>query len=397
MKKILKLALGCVVVLVVGAVAAIGTIALVTIDFRNRDDLDEEIAAKLARARVPGLAVAFLKDGDVSWTGYYGFANKEAERQVTADTLFQMASVSKTITGTAVMLLWERGLIGLDDDVDKHLPFALDAPAFPEEPITFRQLLSHTGGLADGPAYGESYTIESGGGDSPWSLENFANEYFRPGGSLYDPEENFTGTKPGETKSYSNTAYGLIGYLVERVTGVPFNDFCRDEIFAPLGMNATGWLLEDIDTSRLATPYEAGQPLPFYSFASYPDGALRATVTDYARFLLATFEEGAEVRVLEPGTVEVMLEPQADEGRQRLTWYSNVLDSLLIDQKGEPLIGHSGGDPGVVTLAVYNLERRTGLVVAMNGSQRISPRVFNQIKLMRRLCEEAEVVPADEG
>jgi hypothetical protein len=67
----------------------------------------------------------------------------------------------------------------------------------------------------------------------------------------------------------------------------------------------------------------------------------------------------------------------------------------LIDQEGEPLIGHSGGDPGVVTLAVYNLERRTGLVVAMNGSQRISPRVFNQIKLMRRLSEEAGVIPAE--
>jgi CubicO group peptidase (beta-lactamase class C family) len=375
------------------AVVAIVAWVLVTVDLRSRDNLDDEIAAKMAKAHVPGLAVAFVKDGAVSWTGYYGYADVERQRRVTADTLVQMASVSKTITGTAVMLLFERGLIGLDDDVDRYLPFNLDAPAFPDVPITFRQLLSHTAGLADAPVYNDLYTIDSGGGDSPISLEEFANEYFRPGGRWYDAKLNFTGARPGEAKSYSNTAYGLLGYLVERVTGRPFNQFCRDEIFAPLGMANTGWLLSEIDTGRLATPYEGGEPLPFYGFPTYPDGALRTTVTDYARFLIATFDEEPEARVLAPGTIEVMLEPQADDGRQRLTWDARVLEELMIGSRGEALIGHSGGDPGVVTLAVYNQARRTGLVVAMNGSHRRSLRVVNQILLLRRLCEESGVVP----
>jgi CubicO group peptidase (beta-lactamase class C family) len=397
MRKKLKIVLLSVAGLVAAAVIAVGVWVLVSIDFRNRDDLDEEIAAKMARARVPGLAVAFLKDGDVGWTGYYGFANVEENRAVTGDTLFQMASVSKTITGTAVMLLVERGVIGLDDDVDAYLPFELNAPADPEAPIAFRHLLSHTAGIADAPIYNELYTISSGGGDSPISLEEFANGYFRPGGRWYDADANFTGSRPGEVMSYSNTAYGLIGYLVERITGRPFDDFCRDEIFAPLGMNATGWLLSDIDTATLATPYEAGEPLPFYGFPTYPDGTLRTTVSEYARFLVAFFEKSAGARVLSPETVGIMLQPQADEGRQRLTWSSDVLDSLMIDSRGERLIGHSGGDPGVVTLAAYNPARRTGLVVAMNGSQRISLRVFNQILLLRRLSEEAGVIPDEPG
>jgi CubicO group peptidase (beta-lactamase class C family) len=397
MKKPVKITLLSIAGLVVAAVIALGILVLVSLDLRSRDNLDEEIAAKMARARIPGLAVAFLKDGVVDWTGYYGFANIEEKRPVTSETLFQMASVSKTITGTAVMLLYQRGLISLDDDVDTYLPFSLDAPAFPDVPITFRHLLSHTAGLADGPVYEELYTIESGGGDSPVSLEEFANEYFRQGGRWYDPELNFTGVRPGEAHSYSNAAHGLVGYLVERVTGRPFNDFCRDEIFAPLGMDSTGWLLSDIDTSRLATPYINLEPLPFYSFATYPDGTLRTTVTEYARFLFATFEEDADARVLTPETVKVMLEPQADEGRQRLTWYSNVIDQMMIDSRGEPLLGHSGGDPGVSTLAVYNRERRTGLVLAVNGTAGMSLRIVNLIRLYKRLCEEAGVIPKDEN
>jgi len=393
MRKPVKITLLTIAGLVVAVVIALGVLVLISLDLRSRDNLDEEIAAKMAKARIPGLAVAFLEDGEVRWTGYYGFADRDDGRPVTAGTLFQMASVSKTITGTAVMLLWERGLIDLDDDVDEYLPFSLDAPAFPDVAITFRQLLSHTAGLADAPIYEELYTIDSGGGDSPVSLEEFSNEYFGPGGRWYDPELNFTGTRPGETKSYSNTAYGLVGYLVERVTGRPFNDFCRDEIFVPLGMTSTGWLLLDIDVTRLATPYADGEPLPPYGFATYPDGTLRTTVTDYARFLFATFEEDSVPRVLTPETVRVMLEPQADEGRQRLTWYSNILESMMMDPRGEELIGHSGGDPGVLTLAVYNPARRTGLVFAMNWTGPMNLRMYNVIRLAQRLCEESGVIP----
>lgn len=112
------------------------------------------------------------------------------------------------MTNAAVLQLFEHGKIELDDDVSQHLPF-------PDVPITVRQLLTHTAGIEDGDAYNASHAC----GDPAVSLADWIRAYLQPGGRFYSAEQNFLPTGPGEAHTYSNLGFGLLGYLVEVVSG----------------------------------------------------------------------------------------------------------------------------------------------------------------------------------
>jgi CubicO group peptidase (beta-lactamase class C family) len=115
---------------------------------------------------VPGVAVAIVRHGELLRARGYGWADLERRVPMTADTLLNVGSVSKTVTAIAVMQLWERGALRLDDDVNDYLPFAVRNPRHPDVPITARQLLAHRSSIRDGPAYDESYAC----GDPSLSL-----------------------------------------------------------------------------------------------------------------------------------------------------------------------------------------------------------------------------------
>ena len=134
---------------------------------------------------------------------------------MTADTVLNVASISKTFTNAAVLQLWEDGRIDLDDDVNRYLPFRLVHPRHPGTAITFRHLLTHTASIGDGEAYDSSYAC----GDPAVSLGDWIEGYLVAGGKYYDAEESFLDAEPGETYSYSNVGFGLLGFLVEHISG----------------------------------------------------------------------------------------------------------------------------------------------------------------------------------
>jgi len=115
----------------------------------NTYNLDSFIVAKMSQYHIPGLAASIVKEGDIYWTCAYGFANIEDSIEVTDTTLFMLASVSKTVTGVALMQLWEAGLFQLDNDINNYLPFEVHNPNFPDSVITFRMLLTHTSSIND--------------------------------------------------------------------------------------------------------------------------------------------------------------------------------------------------------------------------------------------------------
>ncbi len=329
--------------------------------------LDRFIQAQMKSMKMPGLACCIVKNGRVAWAKGYGWANVQTKQRVTEDTLFTIASVSKTVTGTAVMQLCERGAIDLDGAVNDHLPFKVCHPKYPDVPITFRMLLTHTSGIQDSDAYREHYTLGRGGGDSPIALGDFLKMYLLPKGSVYDPEENFTAHKPGTRHEYSNVGYALLGYLVETIAKMPFNEYCKTHIFAPLEMTRTGWFLSEIDTSKLAMPYRprgrSYTPLGHYGFPTYPDGLLRTSVKEYARFILAYLNKGTfhGKTILSPETVAEMLTPQIPQINeyQGITW-------VLGHRDGHDVAGNAGGDPGVRTGACFLPEKGTGVVLFGN-------------------------------
>lgn len=394
--KIVAFALAVPLALALAALlVAVGLTAANT-DFSNPADLKEFARNKMAKAGIPALSVAYIRGGKIFSAWALGKADPERGIPADEETIFQIASVSKTVTATAAMQLAERGLIDLDADIDRYLPFAVDHPAHPDALISARMLLAHRSGIADNwGVYNPLYTIGAGGGDSPIGLEEFLRSYLVEGGARYDARKNFTAGAPGEEFSYSNVAFGLVGLLVESVDGRSFDRYCAEELFAPLDMPSTVWLHRDADAGRMALPCDDdGKPLPPYSFPTYPDGALKTTPTEFARFLAASMDEGryGSFSMLRPETMREMLRPQFGNDEQALGWSYSTLSDLMLRGYGDRRIaGHGGGDPGVLTLALFNPEKRTGLVVFMNKAIELDFKLLNIHGLVKRLVDEADL------
>jgi CubicO group peptidase (beta-lactamase class C family) len=274
--------------------------------------------------------------------------------------------VSKTVTANAAMMLYDEGRFGLDDNIDDYLPFSVENPNCAGTPITFRQLLTHTSSILDNiPIYEASYTI----GDSPIALGDFVRGYVEPGGAYYDADENFADECPGTIDDYSNVAIGLLGYLVEQIAGQPFDQFCRDRIFAPLGMTDTSFRLADLDEAKVAMPYDrtSGHFVAHghSGFPTYPDGLLRTSVPHLARFLAMNADLGdlGGTRILTESTAREMRRIQVPDldDTQGLIWFYDDFGTHL------DLLGHDGDDPGTSSLMFYDPTTGDGALLVANG------------------------------
>ncbi len=337
-------------------------------------DLDKFIQRKMNNGHYVGMAIGLIEDGQLTWEGYYGYADLENEIPVTNETLFMVASVSKPVTSTAVMRLVDEGLLDLDEDLDTFFPFSIRNPNHPSMPITARMLLTHTSSIIDNwDVLDSTYTLPAGG-DSPWSLGDFLNETFSPNGQFYFPEINFLEHAPGETNYYSNTGFGLLGYLVEVIKGIPFNVYCKDNIFTPLNMDATGWFISEINESLLTYNYEysKGDYIKYnhYGFPTYPDGSLKTNILDYSMFIQMYMNRGilGTERILNETTVDEVLTvqyPEIDEG-QALGWYYTERSANI-----KPFYpSHSGGDVGISTLALFDPDSKCGFILFSNFGAR---------------------------
>jgi CubicO group peptidase (beta-lactamase class C family) len=339
-------------------------------------DLDESIAAFAADTGVAGVSACAMNGGEVVWQGAGGWADIAKKVPMTPDTVQNIASISKTVTATAVMQLVESDRLKLKADVNEYLPYRIRNPRHRDSPITIRQLLTHISSIQDGPAYGDSYSC----GDPIISLNDWIVSVLTPEGSHYHPQHYFGSKKPGERRQYSNIGYGLLGLIVESVSGKPFNEYCRDHIFAPLGMDNTGWRIDEIDTGTHATLYvglsdpgddanplsaaelpEAGfSELCLYSFPNYPDGLVRTSVEDFGRYMAAYQSD----TLLEPKTIKRMLRKEVEisaDSIQGLCWVTRDTD------RGRTWY-HSGGDPGVSTIAAFEPDTNAIAIIFATGT-----------------------------
>lgn len=134
--------------LILGAlIIALATITFIQVDFSNPKDLEKFVQVKMKKSGMTGVSIAIIKDNQIDRIINYGDADREKDIPITNDTVFQIASVSKTVTATAVIQLVEKGTIQLDDDINTFLPIRIVHPKFPDTPITFRMLLNHTSGI----------------------------------------------------------------------------------------------------------------------------------------------------------------------------------------------------------------------------------------------------------
>ena len=346
----------------------------------SQSQLDEFILSRMEQFNIPGLSACIVKKGRLAWAGNYGYADIQNKIPVTGNTIFMLASVSKTVTGTALMQVFQNGGFKLDDSINAYLPFSVVNPFFPNIPITFKMLMTHTSSIQDN---WDAMPVVLG--DHPMSLDEYMRNYFIPGGLYYESVLNFHYYEPGSQWNYSNVAVALCGYLVESITHTPFDKYCSDSIFNPLCMEKTSWFLKDLDTSSIARTYDLYDSVyidnGLYGFPDYPDGQLRTTAISLAKFLKMNMEYGkfGDKRVLESNTIKLITTEQLPG--QGLIW-------ARASFQGKTLIAHTGGDKGVSTFAGFILEDTLGLVILTNMTGGL-----NDTILINSLIRLADTIP----
>ncbi|MBM7412934.1 CubicO group peptidase (beta-lactamase class C family) [Clavibacter michiganensis] len=332
----------------------------------TKDDLDAwldgVVGSALPTTGIPGAAVAVVADGQVLTSRGYGLADTGTEgspaRPVDPDdTLFRVGSVSKVVSATAVMQLVEEGRLDLDADVQQYLDFDLDTP---KGAVTLRHLLTHTSGFEE---------VITGLIGLPGS-ERALGDVMRTD----PPEQVFV---PGTTPAYSNYGASLAGYVAERVAGKPFVDLVQQEVLDRAGMTSSSFaqpLPADLD-ARLAKGYpDDSQPsYPTEVVNAAPAGALSATATDMARFMLGHLGDlPDEQALLDPATLEEMHRPALGADQLGTLAAGQRMDLAFFDDStpGVPAFGHDG-DTNVFHTAMRMFpESDAGIFVTFNGNGR---------------------------
>jgi CubicO group peptidase (beta-lactamase class C family) len=371
MNKILKY----IAILIV--VSAVQKTAGQSITTRGRDTtslkLDSVINKRMEASGLVGLGAAIIVDNKVVWSKGYGYADKENKKPFTPNTIMNIASISKTVTGVCLMKAVEEKKLSLDDDINKYLPFKVVNPNFPNKKITLRNLATHTSGITDRePIYDSTYYY---GGDSPVPLGRFLKDYFDPTGKYYS-KDNFLNKEPGSYREYSNIAAGLAGYIIEQVTGKKLNEYSKQYIFTPLKMKNTGWFLSEINRSNHSKLYSKQRDtlkiIPLYGGTTYPDGGVRTSVSELSHFFIALLNNGIYngASVLKKQSVAEMLRFQYTTANKPENVQLDKINSGIFwaTKLGATRIGHNGSDPGVRTFMLADLPKEVGVILFVNTS-----------------------------
>jgi CubicO group peptidase (beta-lactamase class C family) len=324
--------------------------------------LDEFFARKMEEYHIAGAAISVVKDGKLFLAKGYGYADLEKGIPVDPErTGFRIGSVTKLFTWTAVMQLVEQGKLGLDADVNTYLDFRI--PDTYPQPITLKHLLTHTAGFED--LHVDNVTL--------------GTEELEPPGEWLTSHMPARVRPPGDCAAYSNYSAALAGYIVARVSGQSYAQYIQEHILDPLGMVHS--------TARMPIPpdlhahesvgyiYEDGvfQVFPDLRgpLALVPDGAMRASATDMARFMIAHLQNGrysdgntAEVRMLQEFTVQQMHSPLYTPDPRLLGTVYGFFD---FSDNGQRTIGHGGTAEPMQSQLLLLPDQGLGVFVSYNS------------------------------
>jgi CubicO group peptidase (beta-lactamase class C family) len=312
--------------------------------------LDGFMPYALQSGDIAGGVVVVVKDGQVLTQRGFGYAEVKTRQKVDpANTMFRPGSISKLFTWTAVMQLVQSGKLDLDQDINTYLDFRIP-PKF-GKPITLRNLMTHTPGFEETVKYLILY--------DPAKLAPLKKVLDR-----WVPERIYA---PGAMPAYSNYGAALAGYIVQRVSGEPFDDYVQHHIFAPLGMTSSSFAqpLPPALAGRMAKGYMlASQPPGRFELVSVgPAGSLSTTGADIARFMIAHLSDGGAL--LDPQTARLM---HAPANRPIPGLPAMALGFYHEDRNGLDIIGH-GGDTVMFhsDLHLY-LGKDVGLFISLNSA-----------------------------
>ena len=334
--------------------------------------LEEFVFDRMAASGLPGLSIALVEGNEVRYARGFGQRDLANGLPATPDTLYGIASVTKSFTALAVMQLAERGLLDPADPVARYLPFDI-APK--GEVVRLEHLLAHTSGIP-ALAYSEALIAHANGVGGRWLPISGPRDIL----TFMEGAQEWAEARPGERWAYWNEGYALLGLIIEKVSGQGYDDYLRENILSPLGMDRTYLRREEVESDRdAAVPYvlEAGEaPRPGHYLYRHirSEGGLVSCVTDLARYLSMYLSGGGGL--LSRASVEAMMTPRV-EGPARPSdllgesddatagWgYGLVTDRLL----GRPVVGHGGNVLVSTAHLAFLPEDGWGVAVLANGS-----------------------------
>lgn len=335
-------------------------------------ELEPEIQRALLAGNIPSASIALISGDRVIWTNAYGYSNLWARTPATPNTVYLIGSTFKAMSTFALLQQMEQGKFKLDDPVNKYLGDLKIQGEDPQHPITFRHLLTHTSGL---PADFGPFPVW--GDTVPPSLEDYLRKSLKV-------------TRPPLNKvEYSNMAFTLVAYLVQKFSGVPYKQYIQEHIFTPLEMTSTAFEPRPDMEERLSIPYTVdektgGQVGARRMKASvWPAGLVYGTVLNQANWLIANLNGGVfkEKRLISEQDLEQMFTRQYDQfkggiegiwGNETagfgLTWWTQVRD-------GDRYFAHSGSVSGYTAFLLGNRDRKLGFAILTNGN-RAHPHLF---------------------
>lgn len=364
-------------------------------------NIQTELQGIFSKYKLMGMSVVGICKGKESFSYYEGLSDFDRNIPIDSNTKYRVASVSKSVTAIALMQLWQQGYFDLDDDVSTHLGFSLRNPYFPDVAITYRMLLSHTASLNDGNPY-EAFLSDTYTQNPPPSLW----ELLSPSGSFYH-SSMFLNQRPGTYFQYSNIAYGVIGTLIERISGKRFDVYCKEKIFQPLGIEASFNIQDFSNINQVATIYRyiggnwvaqadhyAGLMPPPRDLSAYvigsnglifaPQGGLRISAKDLGILGLLMLNKGIYKgqRTLNAQTVELMMSPQWTFNGSNGNTYGCLFNEWGLGLhittnrtrcdvvfNGKKMTGHPGEAYGLISDWYFHLPSGEVVVFVTNGSE----------------------------
>ncbi len=316
-----------------------------------KDELADALFKKAIGDHDPGASVLVAKNGQILYEKGFGFANLKKDIPITPETEFRIGSITKQFTASAILKLQEEGKISVDDKLSKFIP---DYPRGDE--ITIHHLLTHTSGIK---SYTDKINFEDESVTKPIEsveahIESFKNDPY-----------NFD---PGENLSYNNSAYFLLGYIIEKVSGQSYGDYLQQTFFDPLGMSNTGLHHQGVKLEKeaLGYSYKDGEPerAPDWEMTwAGGAGALYSTVGDLFKWNEAVFSG----KVLEEASLQAAFTPvKLNNGKEAP--YKFGYGWMIGDLRGWKTISHGGGLPGFITFLTRFPEQNITITVLTNAA-----------------------------
>lgn len=330
------------------------------------DEIREYIRSQLLTTSTPSIAVAVAQDGKVVWEQGFGWADRERRIAATEHTVYSLASISKPITTTGLMVLAESGALNLDRPANDYLGNAkLRARVGNASDATVRLVANHTSGL---PRHLNFFFA-----DEPFHPPSMDETILRYGNLVSAPAERF---------QYSNLGYGVLDYIIERVSGMSYERFMRQNVFLPLGMTRTSVGLSAKLSEYAAIRYdEDGRPVPYYDFDHPGASAVFASAHDLVRFglfHLKTHLPGQKA-ILSDAAIDEMHRPTAIARDFEYGDTGYGIGFMSFVNGGHKVVSHDGGMIGVRTQMLLIPDRKLAIVVLSNASTLAAPAVADRI------------------